>query len=83
MAVWLHTLDLSDIWAQFEELGFESSRNEIVRRIKASPFYKVDDNWLDDAVWRMEDAEDIDDFNYGFDIFYDYADHYRIWVKTF
>lgn len=83
MAHWEYTLDVKSIWNDFEEVGFEDSRDQIIRKIKDSLFWDEEDWSLTNAVDEMEWSEDLDDFNYAWEQFYDWADAMRVWVKTF
>lgn len=83
MAVWDYKLDLSDVFEDFETVGFEDSRDEVVRRIKTSEFYDADDGELVYLVGQLEDADDPDEFNYDWASMYDWADANRVWLNTF
>lgn len=83
MALWNYTLHLSDIWND-DEMLFQSKRDEIVRRIKTSRFYDLE--WtreLEDAVECLQDSCGPGEWDYAFEMFYDYADTHRVWVDTF
>jgi hypothetical protein len=83
MAAWRHTLELADIFHD-DDLSFEQRRDEIVRRIKAAPFYDSGrcDFDLVDLVDQLEHAEEIEHFDDYWSDFYDYCDVNRIWVAT-
>lgn len=84
MRNWRYTLDVKDIWDNFEENGFHYSRDVIVERIYKSRFWA--NRWegeLDGIVEEMVDSESLYDFNHVWNDFYDYADANDIWVKTF
>lgn len=38
------------------------------------------DTGLEEAVERLNDADDADDLNYWLDVVYDYADRDRVWL---
>jgi hypothetical protein len=83
MARWLHTLDVSDIWRDFDSLGFAKARDEIVKRVKATDFYDEEDIVITDIVEDLAAAEDLHSFDFEWNSFYAFADANRVWVKTF
>jgi len=83
MAQWDYTLDVKAIWDNFETVGFEESRDQIVRRIRDSRFFTEEDWSLSNIVDELGWAEDLSEFNDWWNEFYDWADFARVWVKTF
>lgn len=82
MPIWNHTLQLADIFHD-DDLTLEQKRDEIVRRIKASPFWDEDDTTLTDVVHLLELTDCVEEFDAVWDEFYDWADAARVWVATF
>lgn len=78
---WNHRLHLGDIFHD-ETRTFEQRRDEIVRRIKAAPFYDEDDLTLWSLVDELADTLDGDDFDDAWGLFYDWCDGERVWVET-
>lgn len=81
MAVWLYTLRIKDVFYN-EDMSFEEKRDEIVKRIKASDFWDSDDHTLVNVVSGLAESVDTEKFDGWWNTFYDYADHYRVWVQT-
>jgi hypothetical protein len=80
MAVWLEKFYVGDVF--HADIDFEEKRDIIVERIRLSGFFFDDDMELIEAVESIEEAEDHDEFNYGWDLFYDWCDINRVWVDT-
>ena len=59
MAQWDYTLDVKAIWDNFETVGFEESRDQIVRRIRDSRFFTEEDWSLSNIVDELGWAEDL------------------------
>jgi hypothetical protein len=80
MPAWAHTLDIKDIFHD-DAKEFEEKRDEIVRRIRAAAFY--DEEEIGYLVTDLAEADDVEDFDYYWNNFYDWADYARVWVATF
>jgi hypothetical protein len=80
MAVWLEKFYIGDVF--HADIAFTEKRDIIVERIRLSTFWFDDDMELIEAVEEMEAAEDSDEFDYGWDLFYDWCDINRVWVDT-
>lgn len=90
MVIWEYTLDVRDIWRDHTR-AFEDCRDEVVSRIRNSPFWRDaargllttgGSDLIEVIVTNLEGAEDYDEFNMAWDEFYDVADNIGIWVKT-
>lgn len=78
---WKHTFDLRDIWKN-DDLTFEQRRDAITSRMREQPWFprfEADTGLVAD----LADAQDVDDWDYWWDEFYDWADNgKRVWVRT-
>jgi hypothetical protein len=79
---WLHKLQLADVFHN-ETYTREQRRDEIVKRIKAAPFYDEDDYDLFYIVDELADTDTAEWMDQVWDAFYDWADEHRVWVATF
>ena len=79
---WAHKLQLGDVFRN-EGMAFEQQRDAIVGRIKRARFYSEDDHELAEIVAELTDVENVDEFDWVWDRFYDWADANRVWVDTF
>ena len=79
---WLHKLRLADVFHN-DDLTLEQRRDEIVRRIKAAPFYDEEDYDLFYIVDELADTDTAEWMDQVWDAFYDWADINRVWVETF
>lgn len=86
MSIWLHTLDVTDLWASYDESsgneGFIKFRDEVVSRIKSSDFFSMYDDRLVVIVFNLSAAEDVNDFDDAWSELYDWADDARVWLAT-
>lgn len=78
---WKHTVKLADVWRD-EDREFTERRDEIVKRIRALPMFETDDD-LQLLVDDLREAEDIVEFDYTWNEFYNWADDNDVWVATF
>lgn len=83
MAQWDYTLNVKDIWNDFEEMGFENARDAIVEKIRTSRFWDEADFILGEIVECLEFSANLSAFNSYWNDFYDWADATRVWVETF
>ena len=82
MTYWKYELDVADLWHDWHgKLTFEQFRDAFVARIGASRWFNEHDVWLTEIYDSLQHAADLRDFDNALDEFYDYADHYRIWVN--
>lgn len=84
MPTWRYTVDLKGVWRN-EEMTFEERRDEIVRRLRESRWFKSHEegSWLHSIVEELADTESIPDFDRVFNAIYDEADADRAWIATF
>jgi hypothetical protein len=89
MTNWRYTLKLKDVFHD-DERTFEERRDEVVKRIKAAPFYSKDWEfaandfwWIEDIVERIEESTNGDEFDVPWMDFYDLMDIECVWVETF
>jgi hypothetical protein len=82
--VWAHKINLADVFHN-DDLTFEQKRDTIVRRIRATAWFKQYDDWADlpQFVEELADAADGDEFDGPWDCIYDIADADRVWIATF
>jgi hypothetical protein len=80
---WEHQLKLADVFHN-DDLTFEQKRDEIVRRIRASAWFRGchKDDDLVCTVEELADTEDVPAFDYVWDAIYDLADADRVWIET-
>ena len=91
MAEWKRQIDLSDLYAKFEDGAISDQdmldglRYAWYNFIDHNPYIQLLDDFyrLDDAVEELAIVESLDDADYLLDTIYDFADENRIWVKTF
>jgi hypothetical protein len=81
MSHWDYTLRLDDVFHN-ENMSFDARRDEIVKRIRTSPFYDKTDGWLVDFVGEMANSDHVDEFDEWRDQFYDWCNLNRVWVQT-
>ncbi|MDG4783280.1 hypothetical protein O7614_26835 [Micromonospora sp. WMMD961] len=79
---WRYRIDLVGVWGN-QDLGFAQRRDEIVRRLKASQWYREagEGSELHQVVEELEDAQSPDAFDDPWDVLYDYADMDRVWIE--
>lgn len=91
MANWVIKLDLSDIWNKYQEdEDFEEFKEALIPRLKEK-LEEVQEKLGDDAAMEFEDmiseieynAEDVEEFDYIWQDFYDWADENKVWLGTF
>ena len=85
LPIWDRTLDVSDLFHN-NALTFTESRDAVVQRIKASPWYQNRDSAgfdeFGEVVEFLSSAEDTAEFDEYWDQIYDQADSDRVWIKT-
>ncbi len=81
---WAHTLNLADVFHN-DGLTFEQKRDAIVRRVRATTWFKDYDEQdnLPQMVEELADTDSQDWFNSVWDCIYDIADADRVWITTF
>ncbi len=80
--IWLHKLELGDVFHDEDVELIPGRRDEIVKRIRESTFWDPDD---DDLVLTIEELEEVDSVEYFdrvWNYFYDWCDFNRVWVET-
>lgn len=82
MPTWKRKLNLVDIFHN-DDMLLEQKRDEIVRRVKAAPFWDEEDIELVEIIEEFEDVDTVGYFDAVWSAFYDWADVHRIWVATF
>lgn len=83
---WARTIDLSRVFHD-ETLSFEERRDALVRRLKASRWFREADQAEFDGVYdivtdHLAYAEDSEEWDDWWDELYDLADFDRVWIKT-
>lgn len=84
MKKWKHRLNLSDVFHN-DDLEFEEIRDQTVARLKASSFYRevVSERFgFEDLADELGDTETVGQFDFIWNIVYDYADNYDCWIST-
>ena len=81
---WEHVLKLADVFHN-DHLTFEQKRDAIVKRIRASAWYKGYDETGDmsEVVEDLAAAGDTGEFDAAWSELYDIADYDRVWIATF
>lgn len=83
MSNWNETLDINHILRD-EDMEFEEKRDAIVAKVKASRWYKKEEEagfvTLYLIIEEMQDADDVDWFDSTLSALYDEADADRIWM---
>lgn len=83
MANWKNRLDLHDVF-RVEDMPFTAKRDIVVDRIRKASFFDEDDMQLVDAVNEITVAVNEEEFDEGWDSFYDWCDmDHRVWVEVF
>jgi len=82
---WLVTIDVADIWRNFQDNGFEQSVKAIIEKIKASRWRSITPypDTFDELLACLEESRDLDEFNGWWNELYDLADSDRVWISTF
>lgn len=80
---WDGTLRLADVFHN-DALTFTQKRDAIVRRIRATTWFKSydDSGDLPMFVEELSDSGDTDAFDSAWDCIYDIADADRVWIET-
>jgi hypothetical protein len=81
---WEHRINLADIFHN-DDLSFAEKRDAVVRRLRATTWFKAKDEYdsLSQYVEELSETEDIVGFGQVFDAIYDEADYDRAWIATF
>lgn len=84
LPVWDRKINLADVFHN-DAMTFEQKRDAIVRRIRASAWFKqydeVDD--LPQFVEELADTQSGKEFDGPWSEIYDIADYDRVWIATF
>ena len=80
---WAHHINLADVFHN-DDPTFEEKRDAIVRRIRATMWFKGchQDDDLVYLVEELAETEDSTSFDDLWDDFYDIADADRVWITT-
>jgi hypothetical protein len=80
---WEHRLNLADVFHN-DDLTFEQKRDAIVRRIRATAWFKSYDEYddLPQFVEELADTKGGHEFNGPWSCIYDIADVDRVWIAT-
>lgn len=82
MATWLITIDLKDVFHN-DDMSFVEKRDEIVSRIRNSPWFQESDVTLGSVIADLAETENVEDFDFVWNYVYDIADADRVWLATF
>jgi hypothetical protein len=87
MAKWNYEVDIKDIFHN-EDLSFTEHRDAIVARFRAQSWFKQlvsehEDYELSDLIDDLSDTANGAEFDEVWNDIYDWADHYRMWIRTF
>jgi hypothetical protein len=89
MIQWKYTLNLKDLWEAREsrnitiaELGKLVGKRVEKLQIKPKDYYCGEDGMLDDIAYEFAIVETVEEFDNVLEQFYNFADRYRIWVRT-
>jgi hypothetical protein len=81
---WIEKVRLSDCFHD-DGMPFPQRRDEIVRRIKQTKWFKRADEAdtdLHPLIEKLADTHDVDEFDQVWDLIYDIADADRVWIET-
>lgn len=87
---WKYQLDLAEIFVGVSKLSFAEKRDETVRRIRASSWFRAcrlqakRENYLsaiEELADEMSEVDGTDEFDYVMNAIYDQADYDRCWIK--
>lgn len=80
---WEHKLSVADVFHN-DAMTFPEIRDAVVRRLRASAWFKSKDEFddLPMLVEELSDAKNTDDFDSAWDAIYDEADADRVWITT-
>lgn len=81
--MWEHKISVADVFHN-DAMTFPEIRDAVVRRLRASRWFKSKDEFgdLPMLVEELSDAENTDDFNSAWSAIYDEADYDRVWITT-
>lgn len=84
LPIWDRKINLADVFHN-EAVTFEQKRDAIVRRIRASAWFKQYDECdnLPQYVEELADTENGSEFDGPWSCIYDIADYDRVWIATF
>jgi len=76
MANWKYKLDLIDLRTAYdnEEITAQEFGKKVAERIKKQPWYKEEEDYLEDIADRFEIVEDIYEFDEVLNDLYDWGD---------
>lgn len=83
MPTWIYKLDLKDVFGN-EDMTFEERRDEIVKRLRESAWYKShrEGAWFHSLIEELSETEDVQYFDCVWENVYDQADFDRAWIAT-
>lgn len=83
MTNWQHTIKLTGI-IHNDELTFIEKRDAIVKKLKASSWYRRsdEDDELRETVEELSETTTIFDFDLVWSAIYDMADADKVWIAT-
>jgi chromatin segregation and condensation protein Rec8/ScpA/Scc1 (kleisin family) len=84
MHTWKYKINLADVFHN-DDMTFEDRRGAIVRRIRASSWFKEYDEYYDELpqfVEELADTRDTEEFDNVWDAIYNIADYDRVRIQT-
>lgn len=82
MAHWEYRIDLGDIFRN-DKMPFRSKRNEIVKRLRASRWFREREHQgIGDVVDELSRVTTVAEFDEVWNEVYDVADYDRAWIDT-
>lgn len=82
MTNWRKQVDLGDIFAEYENVGFEKTRDATVAALREARLTAVAEGAAP-IITRMERTKTEKGFNSALDRLWDWADANRVWIQTF
>ena len=81
--MWESKISVADVFHN-DAMTFPEIRDAVVRRLRASTWFKSKDEYdtLPMLVEELSDAEDASEFDYAWSGIYDEADADRVWITT-
>lgn len=87
MSVWVEQINVKDLWERGDDASpdgpeFETFRDAIVERLKASAWYGRSAQLQELVDDLAETVDNVDDFDFIWSDLYDLADGDRVWIET-
>lgn len=81
MNKWNYTLNLKGFYHD-DNLDIEEKASKMVAELQILQKKLPNDGELEDIIDTFSGIDDVDEFDYAMNTLYDWADFYKIWIKT-